>query len=333
VVATAALPALLVALSALGQARPEGSDAGLAPPLQLTVRAVPDKAKLGEPFVIELSVTHLPAQRYELKAPGELGDFEYLGQERTRTDGPTSSTTTIKVSLAAFSLGKLKTPALTLELTEPGGSTELESAGTEVEVVSSLPPEAAEKGANLFDVLPPEELPVRTWRVLQVLAALLVVGALAWAGSRWLRNRRLSAALQPPPVRPLDTRTVEALDALAALDLPAQGRAREFYFRLSEIVRGYLGERYAFEALECTTPELLEALRIRRTPGLALSDLATFATQSDLVRYAKTEPAPDDCRLHLELGYRMVHETTVAAGLVIPEPPAATPGSAPDGPG
>jgi hypothetical protein len=273
---------------------------------------VPKEAKLGEPFVVELVITHAPNQRYELKTPGDLGDFEFVSQVRSRVDGADTSTTTLQVKLAAYALGKVRTPPLTLDVTEPGGATELEAAGTEVEIVSTLPPDAQTKGESLYDVRPPETLPVPTYRLLYALAAVLAAGLLAWVVKRWLARRRLAAGQALPPEKPLDTRTLEALDALAAERLPAQHRFREFYFGLSEIIRGYLGELYHFEALESTTPELLEALRARHTPGLAMSDLAAFASASDFIRYAKTEPGADDCKAHLELAYRIVHETTVA---------------------
>lgn len=99
---------LMVAVSAPA-AEPDG---GLLPPEQLRVRLSPERAKLGEPVTLEIVVTHDPAQRYELKTPSDLGDFDYLGQERRRVDGRAQSTTTIQVKLAAFQLGALDTPQL-----------------------------------------------------------------------------------------------------------------------------------------------------------------------------------------------------------------------------
>jgi hypothetical protein len=287
-------------------------DGGLAPPLQLRVRAVPSTVKVGEPFTVEVLITHLSPQRYELKTPSDLGDFDYLGQERQRQDGAASSTTTINVHLAAFALGTQKTPTLKLELTDGDAVTEVELPGAELEVVSSLPADAKTKGENLYDTRAPEELPVRTWRVLYGLAALAGLGLLAWLIARRLsRPKAQREALRPPP-EPVEVRATKALDALAAQNLPGQGDFKAFYFRLSEIVRGYLGELYGFEALESTTPELLDLVRTRQTPGLAVKELAEFATESDFIRYARTEPTVDVCKQHLELAYRVVHETTAA---------------------
>lgn len=310
---------LLLALTPLCAAAGDGVDAGVLPPLQLNVRAVPKVAKLGEPFAVEILITHLPEQRYELTSPGDLGDFEYLGQERRRQDGRDSSTTTITVKLSAFALGKLKTPGLTVELTAPEGSVTLPVPGAEVEIASTLPADANQTGANLYDVRAPEEVPVRTWRLLWILLGLVVAALATWGLVRWLKRPRPVSAAPLPPPEPLDVRTSRALDELARQNLPGQGRFKEYYFRLSEILRGYLGERFSFEALECTTPELLDALRTRSTPGLPMQDVAAFAHQSDFVRYAKSQPTVDDCKAHLELAYRVVHATTAA----VPPPPAA----------
>lgn len=290
----------------------QGVDGGLLPPEQLRIRVSPENVKLGEPFTLEVSITHAPNQRYELKTPSDLGDFELLSSERKRTDGTDRSTTTLEVKLSAFQLGTLDTPNLELEVTSPEGSGLLPVPRGKVNVVSTLPADADQKGADLYDVKPPEELPIRSWRLLYVLAGLLgaiVLGALLY---KYLTRPKPVAAAPLPPPEPLHTRTTKALDALAAQNLPGKGDFKGYYFRLSEIVRGYLGELYGFEALESTTPELLTALRSRSTPGLPMPELATFAETSDFIRYAKQVPTLDDCKGHLELAYKIVHSTQAA---------------------
>lgn len=298
-----------------------------ATPLSVKVRVTPETVKLGEPFVEEIVVTHRPDERYELATPGDLGDFDYLGQERQRVDGADQSTTTLRAKLAAFALGALDTPALTLEVSDADGTTRLDVPRAKVQVVSTLPPDSAEKGAALNDVRQPEAVPVRTWRLLYALAALLAVGALAWALLRWLKRPRPDAAALAAQRKPLEVRTLEALDALDEEGLPARGLFKSFYFQLSQILRGYLGERYGVDALESTTPELLQALRRLGAAGLPLDDIAEFAGQSDFVRYAKSEPSIDDCKAHLDLAYRVVRGTTPVAPATdarpAPPPPPA----------
>ncbi len=290
------------------------------PPTELRALVQPEHVKLGEPFSLTIVVTHAPDQRFELAVPSDLGDFEALGQERKRVDGPQSSTTTLTLELSAFKLGQLDTPALTLEVVSPDGQATLPAPRAAVTVDSTLPPDAQDKGADLYDVRPPEEVPIRSWRLLYALAGLLALGALAWLVRRYLARPKVLAAPVLPPPEPLHVRAMKALDALAAENLPAKGELKPYYFRLSEIVRAYLGERYGFEALESTTPELLSALRSRTTPGLPMEELATFAQASDFIRYAKALPTVDDCKRHLELAYRIVHATQAAAPQPAPPP-------------
>ncbi len=287
-------------------------DGGLSPPTQLRVRVTPDRAKLGEPVTLEIVVSHDAAQRYELKTPSDLGDFDYLGQERGRVDGPDQSTTTIKVKVAAFKLGELDTPDLELEVSAPEGNATLSVPHARLNIDSVLPPDTQNKGENLYDVKPPEELPIRSWMILYALAGLLALSGIAYAVVRYLNRPKVAAAAFVAPPEPLHVRAIVALDALAKENLPAKGEFKGYYFRLSEIVRGYLGELYGFEALESTTPELLNALRSRVTPGLPMPDLTNFAEASDYIRYAKQLPTVEDCKTHLELAYRIIHSTQAA---------------------
>lgn len=311
--------ALIFAQLALGQLGP--TDGGVALPMRVQSRVTPAQAKLGEPFVVEIVITHEKSQRYELPPPGDLGAFEYVSQSRERVDGPDSSTTTFGVTLQGFELGKQRTPSLEFELADPAGTVKMPLSGTEVEIVSTLPPDAKDTGADFYDVRKPEVLPVRTWRLVYAVLIGLAVALLAYGLYRYLNRPKPVAPVPVKPLEPAHVRAQNALDALAKEQLPAKGRVKEYYFRLSEIIRGYLGELYAFDAMESTTPELLAALRSRHTPGLPMEALRDFANQSDYVRYAKQEPGPDECKAALELGYLIVHRTEPGA-----TPPAPTGG-------
>jgi hypothetical protein len=303
------------------------SDAGIEPPQSVQVHATPDKVRLGDPFTVEVVITHPKNERIDLRAPGDTGDFDLEEAQRSRIEGPTRSTTTFKLPMSAFALGQKTTPDLTFDVVQGEATGSFTTPGTPVEVVSSLPADAADKGAGLFDVRPPEAVPIRTWRLLYALAALVGAGLLIWALRRWLKRPRAKPLEAPKPRLPLPQRTLAALDALAQEELPAKGRAQEFYFRLSEIVRSYLGERYGFEALESTSTELLDAVRRMHTPGLAVKELSEFALMSDMAKFAKVLPNADECKSSLEFGYRLVHTTTEAL-----PPPAAVPTSNADRP-
>lgn len=318
------LAVLLLALPAFAEAPPPPAPAPAEPssvqPLSLTATATPTQVKLGEPFTYKVVVTHAADQRYELTPPTDLGPFELTGQTRHREDQGGQSTTTFELKLALFALGEQKVPDLTFEVTDPKGVHPYVAKGGTVEGISTLPADAAEKGADLYDIKPNEVVPVRTWRLLWILLGALGVLALAWAAWRGFKKLKARALLPPVlPPRPLHERTLAALDALKSEALPDQGKGRDFYFRLSEILRAYLGERYRFEALECTSTELLARAQQIQAPRFPLVDLSSFVHDSDLVKFAKLEPEAQSCQSALDFGYRLVHQT---------QPPAVIPANA-----
>jgi hypothetical protein len=305
------LCALLLSAAASAADAPS-ADAPLAP-ISTSSRSVPDKPALGEPFEVEVVLTHEKSQRYDLEAPASDDTFDVLGTDRTRQDSHDKATTTFKLKLSAFALGEKTTPSLKLSVVDGARTGTVDVAGAKVTIVSTLPKDADEKGADLHDIRPPTEVPIASYRLLWALLAAAAVGAFAYWLMTYLRRPKQPTLLPPRPVDPLDVRTRKKLDALAQEDLPGKGRVREYYFRLSEIVRGYLGERYAFDAMESTTPELLTAVRKLHTPGLLYAELETFCLSSDLARYAKAAPSAVDCKKSLEFGYRLVEQTALAS--------------------
>ncbi|NTX57690.1 hypothetical protein HUA74_01315 [Myxococcus sp. CA051A] len=289
-------------------------------PLDVSVRVEPQQVRIGDPFTYHVVLTHPKDHRYELAVPKETGDFEFLDQTRQRHDGPDSATTTFAVRLSAFALGTVQVPPLEFDVATPEGPRHYSLPGREVEVAATLPPDAEGKGADLFDIQPPQEVPIRSWRLVLTLLGVLAAGLLAWALVRWWKNRPKHVNL-PPPL-PLDVRTRKALDSLKAENLPGRGHVKDYYFRLSEIVRGYLGERYGFEALECTSSELMTALRRLSPLGLPEDKLMRFVSESDMVKYARADASPESCRDALLFGYELIDKTYV------PPPPPQAPANA-----
>jgi hypothetical protein len=288
---------------------PDGGAVPEVAPLHFTQRVIPEQVRLGSPFEYELVIRHRPDKRFELRAPKDLGPFELLEQRRSRTDQASDAITSFKLKLSLFELGKKRLPDLTFEVTQPAGTGQFVVPGIEVEGLSSLSKDVDQREPSLYDIKAPEDIPIRTYRLLWGLLAVFGAGLLAYGVYRWMRRPRPPAAVEAKALEPLDVRTLAALDQLRGDDLAGAGRYREFYFRLSEIVRAYLGELYRFEALECTNTELLAALRRLRTPGLSLPELQRFSDESDLVKFAKAEATPEHCKQSLEFAYGWVRQT------------------------
>ena len=298
---------LSLALALLASAPPPPADAGPMPPRISPVLSA-EKVRLGEPFTYTITVLHSPDERGELRPVSALGAFGVRSSARARTDGPGQSTTTFRLEMALFELGEHALPTLVFDVVGGGTARTASVAGGMVEGLTSLPPDAATKGAELMDIKPNADVPVRTWRLVWLLLALAALVALALFLRRQLSQRR--ARRPPPPQRPLLERTREALEALRAEGLLAKGMVREYHFRLSEIVRGYLGERFGFEALECTSGELVGEVERLDPPGLEPLALHRFVDQCDVAKFARAEISPTACDWALGYAFTLVDATT-----------------------
>ncbi|HYX90433.1 MAG TPA: hypothetical protein VE782_02640 [Myxococcaceae bacterium] len=310
-----ALAALAASIPALAQ------DLAREPvrPLAIQQRVDPSQVKIGQPFTRTIAITHPLGHRYELLVPADSADLEILDHARHREDRADSAITTFTLRMAAFALGKLSLSPLAFEVSTPEGPRAFTSDPATVEVVATVA-EGGRDAAELRDIRPPEAVPVPSYTMAWILLGAAAAAALTLLAWRWWRRPRPAQAISAPP-RPLEVRTREALEALSRENLPSQGRIKEYYSRLSEIVRGYVGERYAVEALECTSSELLAALRQVAAPHLPRELLAEFLSESDLVKFARAQRMPDDCARALDFAYLLVARTSAPP----PPPPSLRP--------
>jgi hypothetical protein len=310
-------PMVSLALLALSAAAASAPDGGSVPP-RISPVVSAEKVRLGEPFTYKVSVVHSPDERWELRPVADLGAFGLRSSGRQRSDGQELSTTTFRLEMALFELGEHTLPTLVFDVVGGGAARTASVSGAAVEGLSSLPKDAATNGAALMDIKPNADVPVRSYRLLWLLLGLAALVVAALGVRRYLANRR--ARLPPPPPRPLRERTREALEALRAEALLTRGLVREYHFRLSDIVRGYLGERFGFEALECTSGELLSQVERLDPPGVEARALQRFVDQCDVAKFARAELSLAACDWALGYAFALVDATTPVAAAPVPSP-------------
>lgn len=167
----------------------------------------------------------------------------------------------------------------------------------------------------------------------------LVLGALFF----WLAYRKVTAPKPPPPPpppRPPWEVALEKLDEVRHAGLLDVRRYGDYFDRVSDAVRGYLGARFGFDGLESTTDEILARLRTQGAgfvsvatseptaegalpePGVPLDEIARFLRDCDLVKFANLTPTPEQCATSIDVGERIVRKTMPVASQA-PKPPAA----------
>lgn len=314
------LAAWLLLLAALPAAAASGNDGGVTgkgadsgpenqSPPPLTVEVRPARVKLGQPFELVVSVT-TQSGRWRLPGRLELAPATLLDSSQ---DGQLLQGRSLQVwhlRLAVYEqLGPVSLPGFSLVAADGSGAT-LAVPATSVEVISVL---AGVKNPTPRDVAGPVTVLVKDYRPLAAAALALcwlLLTALLWRYR--FATTELSVPLEPlPPELSAEEIARRQIAEILEQDLVKQGRYQEYFDRLSDTLREYLGNRYGFFALDLTSRELLEWLRDRPTPGLDLGLLRRLLGESDLVKFARARPDDEMCSRAVDGTLQIIAATTV----------------------
>jgi hypothetical protein len=126
-----------------------------------------------------------------------------------------------------------------------------------------------------------------------------------------LFKKAKTQALKPllPPEPPYEI-AFDALNALKAEDLPGRGKIKEYYIRLSDIIRHYIEERFTIRAPEMTTDEFLFNLKDQPVlSGPHKNLLKEFLREADMVKFARYGPSSTEIDNSFSAAWRFVEET------------------------
>jgi hypothetical protein len=172
--------------------------------------------------------------------------------------------------------------------------------------------------AKIFDIIEPYKAPLTAGEVLPWLLLFLLFCAGIWYLVRIIKLRRKQKTGDPVEINPDPAHIIafRQLEQLKADKLWERGAIKDYYTRLTEIVRLYLVNRYNIYSLELTTIETLAELRkIGFREDDSYRKLRTVLTGADLVKFAKFNPEPSDNELQYTYAWDFVEETKVKPDL------------------
>lgn len=103
---------------------------------------------------------------------------------------------------------------------------------------------------------------------------------------------------------------LEALNTISSKKMWQQGREKEYYTQLTDVLRKYIEGRFNVQALEMTSSDLLDETKYFQSEYPAAYDSLKKVLQiSDLVKFAKWHPLPEENDLSLNLCYLFVNQT------------------------
>lgn len=300
---------LLAAFAVLPVASAETPESGQA--IELSYEIDRPEAYIGDR--ITFSVTAPREKDIDIIFPEEpenLGDFTFISSSpvRPRFGAPASVGRSYVVTI--YSTGTHVIPPVTVQFKRSGDDewSYARSPQIPVEIKSLLTGE----DEDIRDLKGFIRRGIGKRALFTALLLALAAGVLMLA--LWVRKKRMREIEEAARNRTADEIAYEELRALKAMDLPGKGMVKEYYIRLSDIVRRYIEKRFALRAPEMTTEEFLEGLRESSLLSSAHKDLLReFLSHCDLVKFARYGPTLLEMLDSFKSAERLVDQTRRAA--------------------
>lgn len=122
---------------------------------------------------------------------------------------------------------------------------------------------------------------------------LLIAATLLYAYFKWWRkgkNPLKRVKKRKPPYE----EAVERLNLLKSKQLWQNGREKDYYTGLTDILREYIDRRFGINAIEMTSSEIIDALKNNSETQLVNDQLSEILAIADFVKFAGQRPLADD---------------------------------------
>jgi hypothetical protein len=193
-----------------------------------------------------------------------------------------------KYGLTQFDSGKYTIPSIKILI----NNKVVASDSIQVEVANVPVDTLKQKMFDIKDIAPADNSLGNWWKYL--LGFLLIIGLAAliyWFVKKY-QKKKIEAEIYKTPIE----KATSLLNSLEKKELWQKGEVKEYYSELTNIVRNYIEEAIEIPAMESTTSELIEGLKVaslKKKMTLSqdtIENLFVVLKQADLVKFAKSKP-------------------------------------------
>lgn len=167
--------------------------------------------------------------------------------------------------------------------------------------------DVAKGGWKWYDWLPDFIIDYWPW----ILVCLFIIVAGGWTWLVMKKKVAMPLVHKPKPVSPYEV-AITGLEKLKDEHLCENGREKEYYTRLTDILRHYLDGRFGINAMEMTSSQILRALESQPDTREHKGMMQRVLEMADFVKFAKMRPMPDDNVASWNRAIQFVEETKPA---------------------
>lgn len=142
---------------------------------------------------------------------------------------------------------------------------------------------------RIWDYLP--DFIVDYWWIF-IIVLLCAAGIFVWM--RYIKGKKaIPLVPKKKPVPPYEL-AMQQLNRLKSEKLCENGHEKEYYTRLTEILRIYLDKRFGINAMEMTSTQIMHHLQSNDDTKTSAPVMKQILEMADFVKFAKVRPLPDD---------------------------------------
>ena len=192
-----------------------------------------------------------------------------------------------KYGLTQFDSGRYTIPSVKILINNKA----FLSDSIKVEVANVKVDTLRQKMYDIKDIVPSNESS-DWWKYLLGLMLMVGLGAVAY----WFLKKRQKEKIEEEIYKTPIEKATTLLNNLEKKELWQHGEVKEYYSELTNIVRNYIEEAIEIPAMESTTSELIEGLKVAsqkkkmKLSKETIDNLFVVLKQADLVKFAKSKP-------------------------------------------
>lgn len=243
---------------------------------------------VGDKAVLKIKADGLTIDSLEKDKLNSLnfGDFELL-------DARQGQNGEIDFIVSAYKAGKAELLSVDIPYNVGGDLKFVKTKALPVEIKSVLDPKKPSQ--DIYDIKDIFKFGRGIWWYVKIILIILAVFALLFFAYKYFKQKKSKKASAEEIIKNIPPKeyALSQLESLKSLGLIEKGQIKEYYDKLSDILRFYVSRIYNIDGMEKTTGELYSLLR-EKAPSDFNRQLKEYLIKCDFVKFAKVIPSPQD---------------------------------------
>jgi hypothetical protein len=145
--------------------------------------------------------------------------------------------------------------------------------------------------------------------IFGILITLFLICVVGYIIQRMRNQKPIVSFKREVPKLPPHEQAIMELNRIKQQKLWQQGRNKEYYTSITEILRHYIIDRFGMNAMEMTSGEILDIIKRNNEADSVYENLKQILQLADFVKFAKWNPLPDENDLSMMNAYLFINQT------------------------